>query len=135
MEPVALGILLRLDVRGWAGPAPRLPKEPLKVEEGRDGLRSFVYDLSPSEPDLPVADACVRIASRLRRLLAPERSPFAEAHCAVRAVLEFGILADCERQSFAYSWPLEFLEALVDTEVELNVSHYLPSSEDDDDDA
>ena len=94
----------------------------------------FTYDLSPGEPDLSVADACLRIASRLRRTMAPERLPFAEAHCAVRAVLEFGVLADPERQSFAYSWPLEFLEVLVDTDIELNVSHYLPSADDDDDD-
>ena len=131
MEPVALGILLRLEVRGGSGPAPRLPREPIRIDEGREGLRIFTYDLSPSEPDLSVADACLRIGSRLRRMLAPDRSPFAEGQFAVRSVLEFGVLADRERESFSYSWPLEFLEALVDTDVELNVSHYLPSSEDD----
>ena len=55
MEPVALGILLRLEVRGWSGPAPRLPREPIRIDEGREGLRIFTYDLSPSEPDLSVA--------------------------------------------------------------------------------
>ena len=135
MEPVALGILLRIEVRGWNGPAPALPKEPMREETGREGLRVFTYDLSPSEPDLPVADAAVRIASRLRRMLSPERSPFPEGPFAARCTLEFGVLADPERESFSYSWPLEFLEALVDTEVGLSVSHYLPTAESDDDDA
>ena len=135
MEPVALGVVLRIDVRGWNGPAPRLPGDPVRTEEGREGMRTFIYDLSPKDPTLSVADACLRIASKLERMLAPERTPFSEPHHAARCVLEFGVLADRERESFAYSWPLEFLTVLADAQIELNVSHYLPTNDEEDGDA
>ena len=135
MEPVALGILLRVEVRGWSGPAPHLPNEPVRVDEGRDGARTFIYDLSLKDPTLSVPDACLRIASRLERMLAPERTPFSEPHHATRCVLEFGVLADRERESFSYSWPLEFLSVLADAQIELNVSHYLPTNDEEDGEA
>jgi hypothetical protein len=40
-----------------------------------------------------------------------------------------------ERESFSYSWPLEFLTALVDAQIELNVSHYLPTNDEEDGEA
>jgi len=135
MEPVALGIVLRVEVRGWSGPAPHLPNEPMRIEEGRDGARTFMYDLSPKDPTLSVTDACLRIASKLERMFAPERTPFNEPHHATRCMLEFGVLADRERESFSYSWPLEFLTALVDAQIELNVSHYLPTDNEEDEEA
>ncbi len=133
MEPFVIGILLRVETRGWNGPPPRLPKEPVKVEEGRDGLRVFLYDLSPKEADVAVSDACLRIASRLERMLTGPKSPFPQGHYALRCVLEFGLLADRERESFGYSWPLEFLQVMVDAGVELNVTHYMPKPDEDDD--
>ena len=132
MEPIALGIVLRVEVRGWNGPAPRLPNDPVRAEEGREGARTFIYDLSPKDPTLSVSDACLRIASKLERVLGPERTPFSEPHHAARCVLEFGVLADRERESFSYSWPLEFLGAMVDAGIELNVSHYLPTNDEED---
>ena len=135
MEPLALGIVLRVEVRGWSGPAPHLPNEPVRVEDGRDGARIFIYDFSPKDPALSVPDACLRIASKLERVLAPERTPFTEPHHAARCTLEFGVLADRERESFSYAWPLEFLTALVDAQIELNVSHYLPTDNEEDEDA
>jgi len=135
MEPVALGVLLRVEVRGWTGPAPRLPNEPMRIDEGREGARTFIYDFSPKDPTLSVPDACLRIASKLERVLAPERTPFNEPHHAARHVLEFGVLADRETESFSYAWPLEFLSVLVDAGIELNVSHYLPTPDEEDGDA
>ena len=134
MDPVALAIVLRIEARGWSGPAPRLPNEPMRIEDGRDGLRIFTYDLSPKDPMLSVSDACLRIASKIERMLAPERTPFNEPHHAARYTLEFGVLADRERESFSYSWPLEFLTALADAQIELNVSHYIPTNDEDDGD-
>lgn len=131
MEPIVIGILLKLETHGWNGPPPLLPKEPIKIDEGRDGLRVFVYDLSFKEPDVGVSDACLRIASRIERMLSAPKSPFPEGHYALRSTLEFGVLADRERESFGYAWPIEFLQVLVDANVELKVTHYLPKPDDD----
>ena len=49
--------------------------------------------------------------------------------------LEFGVLADRERESFSYAWPLEFLSVLADAQIELNVSHYLPTNDEEDGEA
>ena len=45
------------------------------------------------------------------------------------------MLADRERESFSYAWPLEFLSVLADAGIELNVSHYLPTDNEEDEDA
>ena len=126
MEPVVLGIVLKLETQGWSGPPPLLPREPVKIDEGRDGLKVFFYDLSPKEADLGVTDACVRIASRIERLLNSPKSALPRGQYASRCTLEIGVLADRERESFGYQWPLEFLQALVEANVELTVTHYLP---------
>jgi hypothetical protein len=128
-QALALGVVLRVELRGWKGPPPALPKPPLRDEAGADEARVLVYDFTSADPQLSVEEAALSLASRLRRLLMPERSPFAEPHLAAKLVLEFGILADASRDRFSYSWPLEFLDALVECDIELNVSHYLPRSE------
>jgi hypothetical protein len=134
-EPVVLGVLLRVETRGYAGPPPRLPKEPIKVEEGGDGLRRFTYDLSPKDPDLSVEDVCLRLGSRLGRMLNSDKAALPQGQFAAKCTLEFGVLASREGESFSYAWPLEFLQILVDADVALNVSHYLPSLEDEDDES
>lgn len=132
--PVVVGMVLRVDVRGWSGPPPLLPKEPLKVEDGRDGARAFFYDLSPREPDLTVEEACVRVASRLERMLI-ERSPFTELPA--RLALDVGVMIDPRAASWSYVWPPDFLRVLGDAQMELTASHYPatdsgePLSEDD----
>ena len=78
-----------------------------------------------------MSDACLRIASRLERMLNSPKSPFPPGQYALRCALEIGVLADRERESFGYSWPLEFLQVLVDASVELNITHYLPKAEGD----
>jgi hypothetical protein len=133
VEPFVLGVLLKVETRGWRGPPPSLPKPPVKVDEGRDELKTFIYDLSPKDADVSVSDACLRIASRLERMLTGPKSPFPEGHYAIRCTLEFGVMADREAESFGYAWPLEFLQAVVDCGVELRVSHYLPKPDDDGD--
>ena len=135
MEPITLAIFLRIEARGWSGPAPRLPNEPVRMEDGRDGLRIFTYDLSPKDPTLSVPDACLRVAAKLERMLAPERTPCSAPEHVTRCTLEFGVLADRERESFSYAWPLEFLSVLADAQIELNVSHYLPTNDEEDGDA
>ncbi len=129
-QAVALGVVLRVELRGWTGPPPALPKPPLRDEVGAEEARVLVYDFTSAEA-LGVEEAALGLASRLRRLFAPERSPFAGVHHAAKLVLEFGILADASRDRFSYSWPLEFLDALVECDIELNVSHYLPRPETD----
>ena len=131
---VVLGVILKVETMGYDGPAPSLPRPPIKVGLGRDGHRQFVYDVSPAEENLSVEDVCARIGSRLERVLHSPDSPFHEAPFAARLTLEFGVLADREDTSFAYSWPAEFLHVLVDSDIALNVSHYLPSSDKKDDD-
>jgi hypothetical protein len=132
-EPLVLGIFLKVETRGWTGPAPKLPKDPVRIEAGQDASKLFIYDLSPKEQDLTVSDACQRLASRLERVLVRERPAFPEGQYAVRMRLEVGLIAD-PAQPISYTWPLDFLQALADSEVELTVSHYLPSSDEDDED-
>jgi hypothetical protein len=135
MEPLVLGIFLKVETRGFPGPAPKLPREPVRSESGPEGYQLFVYDLTPKDEGLAVSDAAQRIASRIGRLFAPERLPFPEGHYALRLSLEIGLLADASAGAISYSWPLDFLQAIADAGIELNVSHYLPSSEADDADA
>ncbi len=132
MEPQVIGILLKVETRGWSGPPPLLPKAPVKVDEGRDGLRVFIYDLSLRDSDISVGDACLRLGSRLERMLNSPKSPFPRGHYALRTTLEFGVMADRERESFGYCWPLEFLQVLVDAGIELSVTHYLPKPDESD---
>lgn len=135
MEPLVLGIFLKVETRGFPGPAPLLPKEPIRTEAGADGYRLFVYDLSPKDEGLTVGDAAQRMASRLERMFAPERTPFPEGHYALRLQLEIGLLGDAAARSISYAWPLDFVQAIADCGIELNVSHYLPSPDADDGDA
>lgn len=132
MEPFVIGIVLKVETQGWRGAAPLLPRAPVRIDEGRDGLRVFVYDLSPKEPDITVSDACLRLGSRLERMLNSAKSPFPQGEYAMRCTLEFGVLADPQRESFGYAWPLEFLQVIVDANIELSVTHYLPKPDDDD---
>ncbi len=131
---VVLGVILKVETIGYDGAPPSLPRSPIKVGQGRDGHRQFVYDFSPAEENLPVEDVCARIGSRLERVLHSPESPFHDAPFAARLTLEFGILADREDTSFAYAWPAEFLRVLVDSDIALNVSHYLPKPDKKDDD-
>lgn len=130
-EPVVLGIYLKVETRGWAGPAPKLPADPVRVESGVDAYRQFIYDLSPKEADLTVNEACQRAASRIERMLCAEPTPFPEGHYALRLRLEIGLMGDPEAGPMSYVWPLDFLQALADSHVELAVSHYFPSPDDD----
>ena len=88
-------------------------------------FRSFFYDLSPKDQDLSVVDACLRIYSRLERMLTKTHA-LPKGEYASRLTLEIGVLADGEKEAFGYSWPLEFLATLVDCNIELAVTHYLP---------
>src|SRR6476469_9011579 len=126
MEPLVLGIFLKVETRGWSGPPPKLPKEPIRVESGSEALQTFIYDLTPKEEGLTVSDAAQRLASRIERMFAPDRSPFPEGHYALRMKLEIGLLADPSGGAISYAWPLDFVQAVADAGLELNVSHYIP---------
>jgi len=123
---VVLGVLLKLETLGYDGPAPLLPRAPIKDAQGADGSRVFHYDLTPAEENLTVEDLCARLGSRLERLLSAPNSALPDGPFPRRLALEVGVLADREDASFAYAWPLEFLRVLVDADIGLNVSHYLP---------
>ncbi|MDB5572084.1 MAG: hypothetical protein JWN93_3267 [Hyphomicrobiales bacterium] len=134
--PAVIGIVLRVDVRGWRGAPPLMPREPLKEEQGRDGARAFFYDLSPREADLSVEDACTRLASKLERMLVA-RSPFADLDLPVRLSLDVGVMVDPAAGSWSMTWPPEFLRVLGDAQAQLTATCYPatdggePLSEDD----
>jgi hypothetical protein len=128
--PLVLGVLLKVEMIGYAGPAPLMPREPV-AEGGREGLRTFTYDLSPSDPCLTVEDACARIGSRLERMLLSPRSQFPETEIAPRLTLDFGLIAERDHERLAYAWPADFLRVIVDADIQLNVSLYLPRADDD----
>ena len=132
MEPLVLGIFLKVETRGWSGPAPKLPKDPIRVEAGSEAAQTFIYDLTPKEEGLAVSDATQRIASRIERMFSPERTPFPEGHYALRLKLEIGLMADASSGAISYAWPLDFVQAVADAGIELNVSHYIPTADEDD---
>jgi len=136
-QPVVIGVLLRVDIRGWRGAPPLLPDAPINVGEGREGAQSFFYDLSPKAHDLTVADVCNKLGSRLERMLTGERSPFAESTMAVRLSLDIGLAVEPSAESWTSTFPIDFLAVLADAGVELTTTHYPatdegePRSEDD----
>ena len=125
---VVLGVLLKIETIGFDGPAPPAPRPPIRDEWSRDGGRLLVYDHTPAEENLLVEDVCARVGSRIQRALGGQGALFGDAPVAARAMLEFGVLADRLDESFGYSWPPEFLRTLVDFDIQLNVTHYLPTS-------
>ena len=136
-EPLVIGVVLRVDVRGWTAAPPLLPKEPIRTSDGRDGARTFFYDLSPKEADLSVTDLCHRLGSRLDRMLTGEKAPFQDGMFAVRLGLDIGLSVDPKATSWAATFPPEFLAVLADAQVELTATYYPatdadePLSEDD----
>ncbi len=126
---VVLGVLLKVETFGYDGPPPSLPRAPIKIDRPGDGRSTFHYDLSPADEALSVEDVCARLGSRLERMLNSPKSALPEGDYARRFTLEVGLLADRQDDRFAYSWPAEFLRVLVDADINLNVSHYLPTSD------
>ena len=123
-QPLVIGVVLRVDVRGWTAAPPLLPKAPIRTLDGRDGARTFFYDLSPKEPDLNVSDLCHRLGSRLDRLLTGEKAPFQDGMVAVRLGLDIGLSVDPKAASWAVTFPPEFLAVLADAQVELTATCY-----------
>jgi hypothetical protein len=137
--PIVLGIILRIEMRGWHGPPPRLALDPIRIEDGERGLdQIFFYDLSPKEEALTVEAACARVGSRLERLLLSAEALGGGMVFAARLRLEVGLWVGGGQASFSYSWPVEFLQILAAADVELGVSHYVAdagaSGEDDETD-
>jgi len=124
---VVLGALLRVETIGYDGPDPMLLRAPIKIDRDPDGKTTYHYDLTPPEENLTVEDVCARLGSRLERLFDPQSAAMPDGPYGRRATLEFGVLADREDESFAYAWPMDFLRVLVDADINLNVSHYLPT--------
>lgn len=135
VSPVVLGIVLRIETRGWRGPPPHLALEPMRIETGKNPLdQSFFYDLSPSEEGLEVEAACARVGSRLERLLLSAESLGGETVFAARLRLEVGLWVGHDQASYSYDWPVEFLQILAGADVELSVSHYVANAVAPDDD-
>ena len=133
-SPVVLGMILRLDTRGWQGPAPRLALDPIKIEAGRSRVeQSFFYDLLPAAEGLSVEASCARAGSRLEKLFRSAEALGGETFFAARCRLEVGLWVEHDQASYAYSWPAEFLQILAAADVELVVSHYVAGAEEDDD--
>jgi hypothetical protein len=133
-SPVVLGMILRLETRGWHGPAPRLAFDPIKVEAGRSRVeQSFFYDLLPAAEAMSVETACARAGSRLEKLLCSAEALGGETFFAARCRLEVGLWVEADRTSYSYSWPAEFLQILAAADVELAVSHYVAGADEDED--
>ena len=137
LEPLVIGVVLRVDVRGWSAAPPLLPKQPIRTADGKDGARSFFYDLSPNEADLTVSELCNWLGSRLDRLLSGEHAPFQGGMVAVRLGLDIGLSVHPKATSWAATFPPEFLGVLADAQVQLTATYYPatdagePHSEDD----
>jgi len=134
-----LGIILRIETRGWHGPPPRLALDPIRIETGKNHLdQIFFYDLSPGEEALSVEAACARVGSRLERLLLSAEALGGDMVFAARCRLEVGLWVGHDQACYSYSWPVEFLQILAAADVELGVSHYVAgasaSDEDDEND-
>lgn len=124
--PTVLGMILRIETRGWQGPPPRLSLDPIRVESGKTPLdQVFFYDLSPGEEALSVETACARVGSRLDRLLESAAALSGEKLFAARCRFEVGLWVPHDQASYSYVWPVEFLQILASADVELSVSHYV----------
>jgi hypothetical protein len=132
-----IGLVLRVDVRGWNGAPPLLPQSPVRSETGRDGAQSFHYDLLPRDVVLDTEGLCARFASRLERLLGGERSALAQVDLPFRLCLEVGLMYDDDGSPHSTRWTPDFLRVLGELDMQLTVSHYPfagnaePLSEDD----
>ena len=125
IQPLVIGVILRLDIMGWQGEPPGLPDPPIRSAPGEAGSVSYFYDYSPAMPDQDVPAMCLRLMARLRRALLPPSSPFTDLPLAIRAVLDMALAVPDKVESYSYSWPVEFLQILADAEVELSLSHYV----------
>lgn len=122
-EPLVLGAILRIDLCGWGGPPPLLPRDPIRVEEGAGGLsKSFVYDMLPQHSCISVADACLRLGASIESLL--ERWPFRDLAFPARCRLDIGLVSESASGSWRSDWPVAFLSVLAEAEIELGLSHY-----------
>ena len=128
--PIVIGMVLRIETRGWQGPPPKLALEPMRVEAGRSPLDQIAYfDLSPPEDGQSVEAACARVGSRLEKLLLSAEAVGQENFFAARCRLEVGLWVDRGQAPYSYVWPAEFLQILAGGDVELAVSHYVAEPE------
>jgi hypothetical protein len=123
-EATVIGVVLRTDVRGWTGAPPKLPKEPVKVEEGRDGSLSFFYNLTPDDPAMTTESLGLWLGSRLERMLLSEKSPFHGIESPRRYSLDVGLMFDPEAESVVTLWSPEFMGVLGDAGIEMTVTQY-----------
>ena len=125
-SPIVLGMVLRIETRGWQGPPPQFTLEPLRIEAGRTRLdQVFFYDFSPPEEAASVEAACARVGSRLERFLRSTEALGGETLVAARCRLEVGLWVEHDQAAYSYSWPAEFLQILAAADVELTISHYV----------
>lgn len=125
-SPIVLGIILRIETRGWRGPPPKLALDPIRIEDGEKGHdQIFFYDLSPKEEALSIEAACARVGSRLERLLLSAEALGGDMVFAARLRLEVGLWVGDGQAACSYCWPVEFLQILAAADVELGVSHYV----------
>jgi hypothetical protein len=123
-EPVVVGAVLRVDLRGWRDPPPPLPGPPIHGwEDLADGDgKSFFYDLLAGRPAMPVAEAAERIGVTIEALL--DRWPFFDLPFPARCRLELGLVVGNGASAWTASLPPAFLAALAAAEIELSLSAY-----------
>jgi hypothetical protein len=127
-ECFVLGAILRVDLCGWNLPPPRLPRDPIAIEEGpQGGVVSFIYDLLPKRICLAAPDACERLGATILALL--EVWPFRDLDFPARCRLDLGVVVDDPQNPWRLDWPVAFLAALADAEIELGLSVYPSRSE------
>ena len=113
-DPVVIGVVLRVDIRGWSGAPPKLPAAPVKVEEGRDGSLSFFYNLAPDDTEMNTQSLGLWLGSRLERMLNGEKSPFFEKDLPRRLFLDVGLMFSAGDDSIITTWSPEFMGVLGD---------------------
>ena len=116
-----LGAILRIDVIGWSGEPPSLPRPPVRVETEATGRAAFFYDLLPNRAGLSLPEACERVGMTIAGL--SEDWPFRDLPFPPRCRLDLGLSVSPEGP-WRLNWPAPFMAALALESIEVGLSLY-----------
>ncbi|MBN8943589.1 MAG: hypothetical protein J0H01_29045 [Rhizobiales bacterium] len=120
--------VLRFDAQDWSGPAPLLDAPPITTHLDKNGAPSeFVYDLFPTETELPIPEACDLIVDILSEVEKDGAPLLRDAAFCRRCKLDIAIAVYGDLAMFSYTWPTEFIAFMARAGIGLSASHYLQS--------